>query len=165
MWGSSDGLVRFTCSIDARTTVGCDDFARCICDGTHAAVIRVATAIENDFADSGRLGALTNQLPGGLRRRHRGAVLKALLAEGLLLRRKGRQGLALHIVDHLQVQMAVGSEHGEPRTLRGSANASPNALPHRLSSNFLFLATIVQHFGYAPTPPDLPTFFLTISSA
>src|SRR6185437_6926160 len=82
--------------------------------GLDPAMEEIAAAVEDHRADTGRLGALGDELADRRRGGLVGAALEAL-AQALVDARRRRQGLALRVVDHLGIDVLRGAEHAEPR--------------------------------------------------
>src|SRR4051812_3130815 len=93
-------------------------FTGAVGDARDAAVVLVATAVEDHGLDAGRLGALAHELAHLLG----GVDGAAGTAERLLGGGRRRDGDTLHVVDHLRVDVLVRAEHREARTRRGAAH-------------------------------------------
>src|SRR5215510_13944100 len=99
-------------------------FARRIRQGLDAAVVEVAAAVEDHVLDALGRCPLRDQLTDRLRRRDIGAGLEAA-AHVLLQRGRGRNRLALHVVDHLRVDVLRRAEDRKPRAACGGAADIP----------------------------------------
>ena len=133
-------------------------FAGAVGYGLDATVINIPVAIEYHLIDILLLGH-----PGNFLAHHFGAALVAVQAGFGLGKRKGRggsQSYAIQIVDDLGVDVQVGPEHNQTRTLEGAvdflADTDLAALP----------GFVLAVFHDAPPyflPPDLPTLRRIVS--
>src|SRR5438552_1787830 len=101
--------------------------ARGIGQRLHPAVILVATAIEHDALDAGRLGAVGQQRADRLGGGHVAAGL-VLLEERLAAAVRRQHRAPRVVVDELRVDVAEAPEHRQPRSRRRAAQVAPQAV-------------------------------------
>src|SRR6266850_1302517 len=101
--------------------------ARGIRQRLHPAVILVATAIEHDALDAGRLGSVGQQRADRLGGSHIAAGL-VLLEERLAAAVRRQHRAPRVVVDELRVDVAEAPEHRQPRSRRRAAQIAPQAI-------------------------------------
>ena len=89
-------------------------------------MIEKPAAVEDDVADACCLGALSDEQPRSL-------GLGRLIAGLDRARIGGREGGARHVVDHLHVDIGIGSEDGQARTRGGTGNRAAHPTVATLS--------------------------------
>src|SRR5450755_3211989 len=107
-------------------------FPRSLRERLDLAVVAVAAAVEHRHRNAGRLGPLGEQLAGP--RRARGGRKCAQLRLGPVDRGEGATG---DVVDQLRGDPAVGTEHGDPRTLGRARDLRAHAAAAAQASRFL----------------------------
>src|SRR4051812_45013774 len=98
---------------------------------------RRSTTIEHNLVDAGGLGPLGDELTEPSRSGNRAAAAGGALAR-FVARRRGDRAAAL-VVDHLQDEVLVRTEHSQARTSRGALDLladAPVATDAGLAANF-----------------------------
>src|SRR5262245_305599 len=95
-----------------------------VCEGSNATVVAVAAPVEDNRREAGRRCPLRQEFPGLTCAR---GLVSLAASDGLVHRRRRREGAAGSVVDELAENVPRGAGHDQPRPVRAACDLLPDA--------------------------------------